>query len=122
MLTSEENAAIYYTLDGTAPTAESTLYTEPIVLDADTTVTAVAIKEGFADSDTAAFTYTVEEALPLRYTVTFVSDDETVLLAASVLENDKVELPETPVKEGFVFEDWYQEAACETSGILKITL
>ncbi len=113
VLTSEENAAIYYTLDGTAPTAESTLYTEPIVLDADTTVTAVAIKEGFADSDTAAFTYTVEEALPLRYTVTFVSDDETVLLAASVLENDKVELPETPVKEGFVFEDWYQEAACE---------
>ena len=113
VLTSEENAAIYYTLDGTAPTAESTLYTEPIVLEADTTVTAVAIKEGFADSDTAAFTYTVEEALPLRYTVTFVSDDESVLLAASVLENEKVELPETPVKEGFVFEDWYQEAACE---------
>lgn len=113
VLTSEENSAIYYTLDGTAPTDESTLYTEPIVLEADTTVTAVAIKEGFADSDTAAFTYTVEEALPLRYTVTFVSDDETVLLAASVLENEKVELPETPVKEGFVFEDWYQEAACE---------
>ncbi|MDE7184920.1 MAG: InlB B-repeat-containing protein [Lachnospiraceae bacterium] len=113
VLTSAENAAIYYTLDGTTPTAESTLYTEPILLETDITVQAVAIKEGCADSDIAAFTYTVEEALPLRYTVTFVSDDGVVLLAASVIENENIELPDPPVKEGFVFENWYKETACE---------
>ena len=38
-----EGAEIYYTLDESEPTAESTLYTEPIALETTTTVKAVAI-------------------------------------------------------------------------------
>ena len=38
-----EGADIYYTLDESEPTAESTLYTEPIALETTTTVKAVAI-------------------------------------------------------------------------------
>ena len=113
VLTSEDNAAIYYTLDGTAPTAESTLYTNPIVVNADITIKAIAIKEGCADSDTATFTYTVAEDVPLRHTVTFACGDDTILPTQSVPENETIEQPENPVKEGFVFDGWYKEPACE---------
>lgn len=113
LLTSEENAAIYYTLDGTVPTAESTLYTEPIVIETDITVNAVAVKDGCADSDIATYTYTVAEDVPLRYTVTFAFGDETILLADSVPENEPVAQPETPIKEGYILDGWYRESAFE---------
>ena len=41
----DENAAIYYTLDGSEPTAESTLYRRFRIIDK-TTVKAVAVKDG----------------------------------------------------------------------------
>ncbi len=54
-------AKIYYTLDGTFPTKESTLYKSPIVIEKDTTVTAYAVKEGYVDSETVIFHYTVKD-------------------------------------------------------------
>ena len=41
-----DGAAIHYTTDGSAPTAESTLYSEAFTLSATTTVKAIAIKDG----------------------------------------------------------------------------
>jgi hypothetical protein len=49
-LTEPEGARAYYTTDGSTPTAESTLYTEPFTLSATTTVKAVAIKDGVSSS------------------------------------------------------------------------
>ena len=51
------DATIYYTLDGSDPTAASTVYTAPIAVNANTTIKAIAMKEGFNDSNiaTAAF-------------------------------------------------------------------
>ncbi len=45
------DARIYYTTDGTVPTAESTLYDEPITVTGDVTIKVIAIKEGSADSE-----------------------------------------------------------------------
>ena len=65
-----EGATIYYTLDGTDPTVESTVYAEPIAIAATTTVKAFAVKEGMNDSEIATALYTIEEpATPTAYTL-----------------------------------------------------
>ena len=64
-----EDAAIYYTLDGTDPTAESTLYAEAFTLAETTTVKAIAVKEGLANSAVAEATFTkVEPPVVVNYT------------------------------------------------------
>lgn len=45
------DAKIYYTTDGTEPTPNSTLYTEPMELKEDMTVKAFAVRDGYKDSD-----------------------------------------------------------------------
>ncbi len=49
-----EGATIYYTIDGTDPTAESTAYTEAFAVTADITVKAIATKEGYTASEIAS--------------------------------------------------------------------
>lgn len=59
LTTATEGATIFYTVDGTEPTAASTQYTAPITIDGDTTINAFATKEGLEDSEAATFVYTV---------------------------------------------------------------
>ena len=55
--TGTAGATVYYTLDGTDPTADSTPYTEPFTLPGDSvTVKAVAIFKGYC-SDTVGLSY-----------------------------------------------------------------
>ncbi|OOE13130.1 endonuclease [Fictibacillus arsenicus] len=53
------DAAIYYTVDGSNPTADSTLYTAPITINEDVTLKAIAVKEGLKNSSIAEFKYQV---------------------------------------------------------------
>lgn len=54
-----ENAVIHYTVDGSDPTSSSPVYNEPIELQNDTTIKAIAVKEGYKNSDVASFTYNI---------------------------------------------------------------
>ncbi|MBR4655976.1 MAG: S-layer homology domain-containing protein [Oscillospiraceae bacterium] len=54
-----KGADIYYTTDGTTPSAASTLYTGSFSISATTTVKAIAIKAGMNDSEIASATYTL---------------------------------------------------------------
>ena len=45
-----EGAVIHYTLDGSDPTADSPIYSEPFVVDGKVTIKAIAMKEGFTSS------------------------------------------------------------------------
>lgn len=54
-----EDASIYYTLDGSEPSNSSTLYTTPIVLTNNTTVKAIAYKDGMQNSEIASAAYQI---------------------------------------------------------------
>lgn len=60
-ITAAEGATIYYTNDGTTPTAESTEYTEKLTLEATATIKAIAVKGGIT-SEVASKTFTKSEA------------------------------------------------------------
>ena len=71
-----EGATIYYTIDGTDPTEESTPYTGAISINKTTTLKAIAVKDG-QSSAVAEATYTIK-------TVTSVAN----LQAANALDDD----------------------------------
>jgi hypothetical protein len=60
--TATSGASIRYTLDGSTPTATSTLYTGPITVATTTTVTAIGLKSGLANSAAASAAYTIGAA------------------------------------------------------------
>lgn len=63
-LSSVSDGAIHITLDGSEPTASSAIYSEPIVITNNTTVKAIVINDGDADSDVSTFTYAVTYPKP----------------------------------------------------------
>lgn len=58
MSANARGAKIYYTDNGSAPTSASTLYSAPITLSATKTIKAIAIKDGYTNSDVVSVTYT----------------------------------------------------------------
>lgn len=57
-IAAEDDATIYYTLDGSTPTVESIEYNGAITLTETTTVKAIAVKDGYEDSEVVEATYT----------------------------------------------------------------
>jgi subtilase family serine protease len=54
----------YYTTDGSTPTAQSTPYTGPITVATTTTINAIAAGSGYAPSQVASGTYTMQAGTP----------------------------------------------------------
>ena len=59
--TATEGATIYYTVDGSEPTKDSLVYSEPITITEDTTVKAIAVKEDLTDSEVSTFEYIIQK-------------------------------------------------------------
>lgn len=62
--TTEPDGAIYYTIDGTTPTADSIPYSVPFDVEVNTIVKAVTVKAGYWDSDVAQKSYQIQAAAP----------------------------------------------------------
>ena len=61
----DTNATLYYTLDGSVPTTNSFLYSAPLSLSSNVTLTANAFESGFVNSATASAAFTVQ---PIYFT------------------------------------------------------
>lgn len=74
LATTTTGATIYYTTDGTTPDENSTAYTAPIVINADVTIKAIAIKENFVNSSVVTADYEIVQ--PIKgFNVDFETDD-----------------------------------------------
>ncbi len=61
-ITANKDAKIYYTIDGSTPTEESILYSGPFSITSNTTLKVFAVEEGFLDSNTLTYEYTIKRA------------------------------------------------------------
>ena len=59
--TATEGATIYYTTDNSEPTTNSLIYSGPITITEDTTIKAIAVKDGLKNSDVATFQYIIQD-------------------------------------------------------------
>lgn len=122
------DAAIYYTINGSAPSRDSTPYTGAICVtgtvgeSVETTIQAIAVKDGMQDSPVATFTYTIQIPAP-KYPVTVTSgsgfgeyeEDQTVTITAN------------PAPNGKHFKEWQVESGSislesSTSATTKFTM
>lgn len=72
----EGEGPIYYTLDGSVPTADSEVYTRPFALDSTTVIRAVCAPEGKVPSDPATFSYIINEGHQLPVVSLVCDPDE----------------------------------------------
>ena len=83
---STTGTSIYYTTNGTTPTAASTLYASPIAVSSTTTINAIAVAAGYTNSAVATGTYTIN--LPPAATPTFTPASGSFTTAQSVTLSD----------------------------------
>ena len=84
-----DGATIYYTTDGTEPTTSSTKYTGAITVNSTMTIKAIAVKDGYTDSEVATASYTIKQNI-INYPVTpatgNIGDKEYYLATFSATE------------------------------------
>jgi len=65
IISTDSDAVIYYTLDGSTPSTNSSVYSSPITLleDTTTTIKAIALKSGYLESPVSTGTYVITHTL-----------------------------------------------------------
>ncbi len=135
--TATPNATIYYTLDGTDPTEESLVYTEPFTVTDNCTITAIAKRDGYYDSEISSLMVDwIVVGTPCGYAI-FDSETNTLTFKYGIMpEGDNVwETDNTgttfpswlkPQIQSVVFESSYAQARPTStyrwfSGFSKLT-
>ena len=80
------SGTVYYTLDGSTPTTGSAIYSDPIPLDATTVVRAINVEDGKLPSDSADFSYIINENHTLPVT-SLVADPDTLFGGNGIYAN-----------------------------------
>lgn len=108
-----KGAVIYYTTNGQQPSIASQIYTGPFELTSTSTVRAIAVKDGYHQSDVVTARYTKEKVIkrPARCNVYFETDGGSKIEERKIQRNTAVARPADPQKEGFDFAGWYADAS-----------
>ena len=85
---SVSGAAIYYTTNGTLPTAGSTLYSAPVTVSLNETLEAIAVASGYSVSSAGSAAYTINSAPQPAATPTFSPAAGSYTAAQSVTISD----------------------------------
>lgn len=93
-MSATDNAAIYYTLNGSAPTVSSTRYSGPILIDSTTTVRYFAMDVAGNSEQSQTATYVIDRELPVL-TISSLADgrsanNATLNLAGVVTDNSGI--------------------------------
>lgn len=123
-----EGAAIYYTLDGTEPTNASTLYEEEISVVSTTTIKAIGVKAGLANSEIATATYTITiaptasiEIEPASLSVDADAHEKTFTVAYVSVDADLAEIRTCDEGGNDVSYDWFSATFASTTDHNNIT-
>jgi len=81
----DTNAAIYYTLDGTLPTTNSLLYSSPLLVSSNLTVTANAFETNFNNSTAASALFVIQ---PLLFTSEAFASNQVFQMGFSGVAGD----------------------------------
>lgn len=93
-IAAQQGATIYYTTDGTDPTTESAVYSDPIAVnDGTTTFKAIAVMEGWNNSEVAEATYIIN--LPVL--------DAPVIVPEEGQKNNAVEVTITAAEDAEIY-------------------
>ncbi len=105
------DATIYYTTNGTVPTVASQKYTGPFSIRTASTVRAIAVKDGFNQSELVNRYYKKDKIYkrPARYNVYFETNGGSKIEDRKVNRNTAIAPPADPKKEGYVFGGWYAD-------------
>jgi hypothetical protein len=79
------SATLYYTTDGTTPTASSSLYTAPLTVSSSETIKVIGVETGFTSSSVVSSTFTIE---PYAATPTFSPSAGTYTTVQTVTISD----------------------------------
>ena len=89
-ITAANSKNIYYTLDGSDPTTESTLYTEPFELTTETTVKAFATGDGYTDSQIAELLVTIARQAAVPTIADIAKEDKKSTITFNAVEGANI--------------------------------
>lgn len=106
-----ENAVIHYTTNGSAPTEASPIYAEPISIDSNTVIRAIAVHPGLVNSPEAAHTFLFEDehSVPVVCLSLSRSDFNSMYTASQTETGSVIKGDEVPC-----FMEYYEEGKLAT--------